>query len=376
MNEIYFQREIFEIKEEERTQENVISFLKNLILYGLKQDASDIHIEFLEKKVRVRVRIDGVLVVYQNIDKEFGIRLITKIKLMSELDIGEKRLPQDGRFKGKFLNNTVDFRVSFIPTIFGEKCVIRILRNDIKKLDIYKLGFSDENIDILKKIIQKKSGFLIICGPTGSGKTTTLYSLINLLNSETRNIVSIEDPIEYQLDGINQIQCKKEIGLDFSQILRGVLRQDPDVIFIGEIRDKETAEIALMASLTGHFVMSTLHTKNAISVLDRLFSFKLDRYILSEALTTIVSQRLVRKICIFCKGEGCNRCGNGFLGREVVEELLYIDDKIRFYILNDNIEGLKLYLKENGFKNLSERGYEKVDKGVTTKNEIIEECEL
>lgn len=378
MSDIYFQREIFEIKERENYfKEESSSFFNGLVLYALKNRVSDIHIEYSDIDVRIRVRIDGVLFLYKKIDKNFGQKILTKIKILSELDIGEKRLPQDGRFKGKFLDEKIDFRVSFIPTLFGEKCVIRILKNNLEELDLDKLGFSLESKMRLKKALMKRNGFILICGPTGSGKTTTLYTLINELNSEELNIITIEDPIEYQLLGVNQVQCKNEIGLTFEKILRSVLRQDPDVILIGEIRDRETAEIALRASLTGHLVLSTLHTRDSISSIDRLLSFGIDAYTVASGVTLIQSQRLVRKICRFCFGKGCENCNNGFLGREVIEEILYLDDEIREKIIKgfSKVE-IWNYLKEKGFKTLIENGKEKVKKGITTESEILKECDI
>ncbi|MGL5984541.1 MAG: GspE/PulE family protein, partial [Cetobacterium sp.] len=255
---IYFKRHTFEIKESNDLKlgkEDILEYLNELIFFSLKSRASDIHIESKENEVKIRVRIDGQLKNYKELNRSLGIRLITKLKLMSELDIGEKRLPQDGRFKGQFKEDKIDFRISIIPTIFGERVVLRILKNNISKVSLDGLGFSSENIIKLKEALNKKSGLLLFCGPTGSGKTTTLYSIVNYLENENLNIVTIEDPIEYQFANINQIQCKIEIGLDFATILRSVLRQDPDVILVGEIRDKETAEIALMAALTGHLVI-------------------------------------------------------------------------------------------------------------------------
>lgn len=378
MSDIYFQREIFEIKESENYfKEESSCFFNELVLYALKNRVSDIHIEYLDSEMRIRARVDGVLSLYRKIDKNFGQKLLIKIKILSELDIGEKRLPQDGRFKGKFLDEKIDFRVSFIPTLFGEKCVIRILKNDLEELDLDKLGFSLESKMGLKKALMKRNGFILICGPTGSGKTTTLYTLINELNSEELNIVTIEDPIEYQLSGVNQIQCKNEIGLTFEKILRSVLRQDPDVILIGEIRDRETAEIALRASLTGHLVLSTLHTRDSISSIDRLLSFGIDAYTVASGVTLIQSQRLVRKICKYCFGKGCEKCNNGFFGREVIEEILYLDDEIREKIIKGfSKTEIWSYLKEKGFKTLIENGKEKVKKGITTENEILKECDL
>lgn len=377
---IYFKREIFEIKEETEhsfEQDSVVKFLNDLIRYSLIERVSDIHIETKETDVKIRVRIDGFLQDYDNIIKQFGIKLITKIKLMSELNIGEKRLPQDGRFKGKYKQDFIDFRVSLLPAIFGERCVIRILKNSSSKLSLDRLGFSEENLKILKEKLNKKNGLLVFCGPTGSGKTTTLYSIVNYLSNEKFNIITIEDPIEYQLTNINQIQCKNEIGLNFSAILRAVLRQDPDIILVGEIRDKETAEIALRASLTGHLVITTLHTKSAMSAIDRLLNFGIDRFLIASAIDVIVSQRLIRKLCLKCGGKKESSCCNdGYYGREIVEEAIFFNNKISDIILNENTKELKQYLESNGFKTMLQNGLIKAKKGITTKDEIVRECTI
>jgi len=375
---IYFKREVFEIRdfnEIKYNKEDILEFLNELISYSLKENVSDIHIESKENDIKIRVRIDGILKYYQDLKKSFGLKLMTKLKLMSELDIGEKRLPQDGRFKVQYKNEKIDFRVSLIPTIFGERCVLRILKNNISEVSLENLGFTNENLIKLKKLLNRKNGLLLFCGPTGSGKTTTLYSIVNYLNNEKLNIITIEDPIEYQFPNINQIQCKNEIGLDFSIILRSVLRQDPDIILVGEIRDKETAEIALMASLTGHLVITTLHTKDAVSAIDRLINFGVDKFIIAAAINAIESQRLVRKVCKICGGKTESSCCNeGFKGREVVEEIIFFDKEIRDIILNKSIKDLESYLKLKGFKTLLDNGFIKVETGITTKSEVLKEC--
>lgn len=374
---IYFKREIFQIKNTNEYKEILLENLNEILRISILKNASDIHLESYEKSFRIRIRVDGKLYIFKELDKNIGLKLISKIKILSELDIGEKRLPQDGRFKGEYNNEKIDYRVSIVPTLYGEKCVIRILRNNINDLDLESLGFSQENLNHLYDAIKKKSGLILCVGPTGSGKTTTLYSILNYLNKEDLNIVTIEDPIEYQLEGVNQIQYKKEIGLTFTEILKRVLRQDPDIILIGEIRDMETAEIALTASLTGHLVLTTLHTRDSISTVDRLLGFGIEPYIISSGLTLIQSQRLVRKICTICKGKGCIDCFKGFNGREAVEELIVVDEIIKGYILeNRGTEKIRKYLVENNFIFLSENGAKKVKKGVTTEDEFIKECLL
>ena len=375
---IYFKRETLIIKETtmENNTNNIDIFLNDLIYYSLSKNVSDIHIETKENNIKIRVRIDGILKAFSELEKAFGIKIIAKIKLLSELDIGEKRIPQDGRFKGNFKEMKIDFRVSILPTLFGERCVIRILKNEISSLKIENLGFSDENLENLKEILERKNGFLVFCGPTGSGKTTSLYTIVNYLSSTDRNIITIEDPIEYQLEKINQVQCKNEIGLNFSTVLRSVLRQDPDIILIGEIRDKETAEIALLASLTGHLVITTIHTKNSISAIDRFINFGIDRFILANSISGIFSQRLVRKICKNCHGKGCEICNEGFKGREAVEEAIFFTKEIRDIVLNQSSKELECYLDKTGFKSMIQNGKAKIEKGLTTKEEILRECSL
>ncbi|MGL5088622.1 MAG: GspE/PulE family protein [Cetobacterium sp.] len=375
---IYFKRHTFEIREVKDLKyckEDILEYLNELIFFSLESRVSDIHIESKEGEVKIRVRIDGQLKDYKQLNRNLGIRLITKLKLMSELDIGEKRLPQDGRFKGQFQAEKIDFRVSIIPTIFGERVVLRILKNNISKVSLDGLGFSLENIKNLKEVLNKKSGLLLFCGPTGSGKTTTLYSIVNYLENENLNIITIEDPIEYQFSNINQIQCKTEIGLDFATILRSVLRQDPDVILVGEIRDKETAEIALMAALTGHLVITTLHTIDSISAIDRLVNFGIDKFIIATSITAIESQRLVRKLCSICGGQkeqSC--CFDGFKGRDAVEEIIFFNKEVRNIILHKTTKDLEEYLKKIGFKTLLENGLSKVESRLTTKVEVLREC--
>lgn len=375
---IYFKRETLNIKSGELnfSTTNIDEYLNSLIYFSIIKNASDIHIETKESVIRVRVRVDGVLKDLNELNKSFGIKIIAKIKLLSELDIGEKRVPQDGRFKGDYEGIKIDFRVSILPTLFGERCVIRILKNEISSLKIENLGFTEENLTTLKNILNKRNGFLVFCGPTGSGKTTSLYTLVNYLSSEDRNIITIEDPIEYQLEEINQVQCKNEVGLNFSSVLRSVLRQDPDIILIGEIRDKETAEIALLASLTGHLVITTLHTKDSISAIDRFLNFGVDRFVLANSLSGIISQRLVRKICKNCLGKGCEMCNDGFKGREAIEEAIFFTREMRDIVLNGDGKALESYLKTTGFKDMLQNGKNKVEKGLTTEEEIIRECSI
>ena len=278
-------------------------FLKQLISEAKETGSSDIHIETYEERCRIRIRIDGKLIERYVIDKKDYPAMINKLKIMSSLDIAEKRLPQDGRIFFQDGTNKFDIRVSVLPTLHGEKVVMRLLNNDATKIDIKQLGFEAEELKRYLEGVKKPNGILLISGPTGSGKTTTLYATLKILNEASRNVITIEDPIEYTLEGINQVQLKENIGLDFPSALRTFLRQDPDVIMVGEIRDKATAEMAVRASLTGHLVLSTIHTNSAWGTISRLSDMGIPSYMIANTLNTSVAQRLVRKLCNHCKKE-------------------------------------------------------------------------
>lgn len=315
----------------------------SILLEAIKFSASDIHIEALTDKIRIRYRINGILKEVAEIDKSFLSSIVSKLKILSSLDIVEKRKPQDGRFSLKYKGREIDFRTSIMPTMNGEKIVIRILDKFNYNFTLEDLYLSEQNKRIFYKAINQNNGIILVNGPTGSGKSSTLYSILKYKNREEVNISTVEDPIEYQIEGINQVQCRNEIGLGFATILRALLRQDPDILMVGEIRDKETAEIVVKASLTGHLVFSTLHSNDSLGCINRLVNLGIDSYLLSLVLQMVVSQRLVRKLCSHCKKEdenykeklkslnlseekyknikfytsaGCDKCmGTGYIGR-------------------------------------------------------------
>jgi len=376
----------------------------NLLLTGaVKVKASDIHIEPYEKNLRVRYRIDGVLHEQPATPKKLQEAVISRVKIMANLDIAERRLPQDGRSKIKTLGREVDLRVSTLPTAFGEKIVIRLLDSSALCLDLTKLGFEPEALVTYKKNIALPYGIILITGPTGSGKSTTLYSTLATLNYPDRNIMTIEDPVEYILEGINQVQAKPEIGLTFASGLRSFLRQDPNIIMVGEIRDTETAEIAINAALTGHLVFSTLHTNDAPGAITRLNNMGIEPFLTASTVTLIIAQRLVRVICKECKetypvpfdflatlgvkpeevnqakeiflsrGKGCEHCSNtGYRGRLGIFELLELNDEIRELILERaSTHLLKQAARKSGMTTLREAALRKVLNGIITVEEML-----
>jgi len=381
-------------------QAPVIELTNMMLEEGVKKKASDILIEPLEKTLRVRFRIDGVLQEQKSPPKKMHPSLVSRIKVISDLNIAEHRLPQDGRFKVKISGKEVDFRVSVLPCGFGEKVAIRVLDKSQATLDIDKLGFGQESAAKLKKAAQLPHGMILVCGPTGSGKTTTLYSILKFVDTPDRNIVTVEDPVEYQLEGINQVTARPEIGLTFAAALRSILRQDPNVIMIGEIRDYETVDIAIKSALTGHLVLSTLHTTTAAGSIIRLINMGVEPYLINSSLICIISQRLVRKICSHCKesyfikkdiarnlkiglsslenieffrGKGCGRCFNsGYSGRIAIAEVLILSAKIRELILAKAQEHLiKSVARKEGMKTLREEGIEAALKGLTSLEEVL-----
>lgn len=366
-----------------------------IFIHAINCKSSDIHFEALSENFRIRFRIDGLLQEIIKIDKILAPAIISKIKLLSSLDIVEKRRPQDGRFSLIYQGREIDFRSSVIPTINGEKIVIRILDKFYNNFSIDDLYLSENNKKIFFKAINQSSGMILINGPTGSGKSSTLYSILKYKNSKNINISTVEDPIEYQIDGVNQIQCKNEIGLDFAFILRSLLRQDPDILMIGEIRDKETAEIAVKASLTGHLIFSTLHSNDTFGSINRLINLDIDPYLLSLVLIMIVSQRLVRKLCPHCKKNdenakqklialgvkedfsessffthsetGCDFCMNtGYSGRIPIFEFLFFNDEIK-HLFSKN----KLKSSEIKFDTLLDDAISKASQGLTSLDEIM-----
>ena len=377
----------------------VIKFVNSLLFRAVKEKASDIHIEPFEKELVVRFRIDGVLYDIIRQPKRAHAAISSRVKVMGQLDIAEKRLPQDGRIKIKLAGKDVDIRLSTVPTTHGERVVMRILEQSGTPLQLGSLGFSPRSVDAIEKIIQKKYGIILVTGPTGSGKSTTLSSCLVILNSPERNIMTVEDPVEYQIQGINQVQVNTKIGLTFAGALRAFLRQNPDVIMVGEIRDKETAEIAINASLTGHLVLSTLHTNDAPGSITRLADMGVEPFMVASSLLGVIAQRLIRRVCTKCREEyepseyqlqemgmrtppqgavfyrakGCPSCANsGYHGRTVIHELMVIDDYIKSLIVKNVDAGiLKKAAVERGMITLREDGIAKVLQGVTTIDELF-----
>jgi len=347
-------------------------FFTLLIDKSITLRASDIHIESLEYSMLIRFRIDGTLKVFYIFEREFFTGISSFIKLVSNLDITQVRLPQDGRFSHERNDKSYDFRVSIMPTINGESIVIRVLDNINIKKDIENLGFSSHIYEKLKNITTLKDGLVLISGPTGSGKSTTLYSLLKKFNLETKKIITIEDPVEYKIPQIQQVYVNDDIGLGFKTVLRNILRQDPDIILIGEIRDKYSLEIALQASLTGHLVLASIHANNSVETLSRLIDLKADSYLLSTTLKYIISQRLVLNICKYCKKNSCSRCNfTGFLGRSSLCEVLEVDENISSMISEKKQKyDINKYLENINFVSLLDDGKDKVEKGFTTIDEI------
>lgn len=373
------------------TFDSKVDFVDRLIQEANHLGSSDIHIEIYADKARVRIRIDGHLIQRYTIDKNEYPELVNKIKIRSNLDISEKRLPQDGRIQ----YDDFDIRVSILPTLHGEKLVLRILGHDASSISIDKVGFSDVEKRNYLEGVRKPNGIILISGPTGSGKTTTLYATLKMLNDEKRNIVTVEDPVEYTLEGVNQVQLKESIGLTFASALRSFLRQDPDVIMLGEIRDGETAQMAIRAALTGHLVLSTIHTNSAWGTISRLIDMGVPPFLLANTINTTVAQRLVRKLCPHCKSEtvlhpndwplqqnnfeipkthfaavGCDQCHyTGYKGRLALYEVIPID-----YLLAENIKNNEQpqeeQFQERGIKKLSERAYELLTEGTSSLDEV------
>jgi type IV pilus assembly protein PilB len=384
----------------------VIRLVNLMLISAIQKGASDIHIEPYEKEFRVRFRIDGILYNIMQPAMKFRDAITSRIKIMAKLDIAEKRLPQDGRIKIRFADNTgnkeIDFRVSCLPTLFGEKIVLRLLDKDKLMLDMTRLGFEQESLTKFERAIFKPWGMVLVTGPTGSGKTNTLYSSISKINTPETNIMTAEDPVEFNLVGINQVQIRENIGLNFAAALRSFLRQDPNIILVGEIRDFETAEIAVKAALTGHLVLSTLHTNDAPSTINRLMNMGIEPFLVASSVNLICAQRLVRRICSKCvedhplppeglkeagytpeeakevvpkKGAGCEKCnGTGYKGRVGLYEVMEITDELRELILV-GASGLELRRKavEEGMISLRRSGLLKVKEGVTTIEEVVRE---
>jgi general secretion pathway protein E len=370
----------------------VIRLVNAMIADAIEKRASDIHIEPFEKEFRVRFRVDGVLFNQEPPPRELKAAIISRLKLMAKLNIAERRLPQDGRIKIKVVGREVDLRVSTLPTLYGESVVMRLLdRSSGDFYDLRRLGFDDRMLARMEHFTGLPHGIFLVTGPTGSGKSTTLYSALKRINLPDKKIITIEDPVEYQMDGINQIHVNPQIGLTFASGLRHIVRQDPDVIMVGEIRDRETADVAIRAALTGHLVFSSLHTNDAPSAITRLVDMGVENYLITSSLVGVLAQRLVRVICAQCKqpdrtvlspegeavqtyrGAGCAECGGrGYVSRMGIFEMMDVNDEIRKLVMgNADASVLTRTARKNGMRNLREDGWRKIQDGVTTVEEVI-----
>ena len=378
----------------------VVKLTNTILENGVKTHSSDILIEPMENSIRVRYRVDGVLKETDNLPKNMHDSIVSRIKVMSELNIAERRLPQDGRFKLRIKSSYVDFRVSILPSSKGEKVALRVLDKSHATLDIERLGFEKEALDIFRENASRPHGMILVCGPTGSGKTTTLYSLLKYVHAPEKNLITVEDPVEYQIEGVSQVTVRSEVGLTFASALRSILRQDPDVIMVGEIRDFDTVDIAIKSALTGHLVLSTLHTTTACGSVVRLVNMGVEPFLISASLISIVAQRLIRKLCPKCKevykpgekviselgvdvdnakdvnfyrAKGCSQCFNtGYSGRVGICEILTMSPAIRNLILNKARESeIKETARKEGMWTLRQDGMVKVLQGVTSLEEIL-----
>lgn len=353
---------------------STVELVDSLIAYGYHRNSSDIHIDPSNEGVIVRYRIDGVLMYIDTISDTSHEELIARIKVLAGLRTDIHFVPQDGRFRFSHPVCECDVRVSIVPTHYGENAVLRLLKSESDIPTLGKLGFSDHDVDRIMNSLSYHQGMILVTGPTGSGKTSTLYTLISSLANDRNSIITLEDPIEYAINGVRQIQINSRHGITFANGLRSIVRQDPDVIMVGEIRDTETAQIATNVSLTGHLLLSTLHTNSAIGAIPRLIDMGIDPYLVASTLSLVIAQRLVRKLCESCKGAGCgcNMCGNiGFKGRTVVTETLVVDEELRKYIMSrTSMEEIVRYLKSKGMRSMYEDGIDKVERGITTEDEI------
>ncbi|MCH2161581.1 MAG: Flp pilus assembly complex ATPase component TadA [Phycisphaerales bacterium] len=383
-------------------ESNIVKFVNDVLMVAIRDRASDIHFEPFEDEFKMRYRIDGVLYEMQPPPQRLALPIVSRLKVMANLDIAERRMPQDGRIELKVGNSPVDLRVSVLPTMFGESVVMRVLDRSNVQLSLDRVGLRDDDLEVVRGLITKPNGILIVTGPTGSGKTTTLYAALNDLNSPDRKILTAEDPVEYDIDGLIQCQVNTDQDLTFGRLLRSFLRQDPDTILVGEIRDLETAQIAIQASLTGHLVFSTLHTNDAPSTILRLVDLGVENFLLTATLEAIVAQRLVRKICERCKeeyvpneeqlmelqllpsevegrtfyrGNGCKDCHNsGYKGRMALFEIMQLDDEIRDMIMNQaSTANLRAEARRRGMRTLRESGLLAIYESQTTIEEVVRE---
>ena len=409
INIIQDQDEDYDVEELVHSTEEapIITLVNTVFIDAIKKGASDVHFEPYERFLRVRFRLDGTLYEMMNLPLKYKNPVLSRVKILANLDIAEKRLPQDGRIKMKIKLETgqkkeVDMRVSSLPTIFGEKIVVRILDKENLQLDLKNLGFETSSLDLVKKTIVRPWGIILVTGPTGSGKTNTLYSAISTLNSMEKNIMTAEDPVEFYLQGINQVNIREEIGLTFSSTLRSFLRQDPDIMLVGEMRDFETVDIAIKAALTGHLVFSTVHTNDAASTVVRLMNMNVEPFLIADSVVMIIAQRLIRKLCKNCrvkqpldaetlinigftpeeakgmtvyKPYGCSKCNNtGYKGRIGLFEVLQVQDGIKDLILNKaGSKLIKMKAMENGMVTLRRSGLDKIKTGITSIEEVLRE---
>jgi len=375
----------------------IVRLINSTIQQAIDMKASDIHIEPYTEDIRIRFRIDGDLQEIMRLSKNILSPLVTRIKIIGKMDIAEKRIPQDGRVEFNINNKIIDIRISTIPTVHGEKIVLRLLDRENFLMAKEELGFTQRNMDLFEKLLKQPYGMLLIAGPTGSGKTTTLYAILKELNTIEKNIITIEDPVEYKMEGINQVQINPKTGLTFASGLRSILRQDPDIIMVGEIRDTETAQIAVRAAITGHLVLSTLHTNDSPSSIIRMIDMGVEPYLVSSAVIGVISQRLVKSLCDNCKTpyeasyseklllgknpdesltlykpKGCNRCNNGYTGRRAIHEIMIVDENMR-RIINEgrNVDEIRISAIESGMITLMENSVDLVLQGITSIDEIL-----
>ena len=377
----------------------IVEIANEILLDGVKKGASDIHFDPSKENIKIRMRVDGILYDYSIVPSEYKRNMISRIKMIASMNIMETRLPQDGAIKSKIGDKILDLRVSSLPTNCGEKVVLRILDYSKSLQGLETLGFSESNLAKILKMVEIPNGIVLVTGATGSGKSTTVYSILQKLNTREVNIITVEDPVEMDVEGINQVQAQSEIGLDFANVLRSILRQDPDIIMIGEIRDNETAKIAVRASITGHKVLSTIHTNSALNTIERLTDMEVERYLIGTSLNGVISQKLARKLCPVCRTQkglfkkvlhqdvttvydvnpdGCDQCFKGYKNRIAIAEVLYIDDKIRTAITNSapKDEMRRLVYGKGNTHTLLEDGLEKVALGETSFDEVLKLVDL